>query len=216
MSAKPAAPFVARPQVEATHYRPSSYLTPKRMASIGYQLQLVATHFPAASVLEIGGGGGLARQLLREEGHEVLPIDLDPALRPDVVAALPDLPLRGDAVDCVLCCQVLEHMPWEASRAALREMYRVARKGAVISVPSVQRGVALVAFGPVRDGSRAIELPALGASRIRNRREHHWELGAGVSLAQFRAAIAEAGFAVAESFRPVTWMYHHFFVLKKS
>ena len=188
MSGK-SSPYVARPQVAAAHYRPSRYLTPKRMASIGHQLQAVATHFPGASVLEIGGGGGLTRQLLREEGHHVIASDLDPALRPDVLAALPRLPLR--------------------------DIHRVCTRGAVISVPTVRKAAALTVFGQVRDGSRSLELPSLGRGRVRNTKEHHWELEAGVRLRQFRAALDAAGFAVADSFRPASCMYHHFFVLEK-
>ena len=208
--------FKATPQVGADHYRPSAYLNPHRMASFGHQLSAVMNHFPGATLLEIGGGTGIVKQLLRLEGHPVWAMDLDPALSPDVVASLPRIPLRDACVDVVLCCQVLEHVPFEVACAALKEMRRIAKKGDVISVPSVRRWIALTVFSPGRNGSRLIGLPSLGRGRIRAPQEHHWELEANVSTSAFRSAIREAGFVIEKDFRPAANMYHHFFVLRTS
>lgn len=200
----------------ASHYRPSRYLSPRRMASIGWQLQLMAEHFPCGSNLEVGGGTGLARQLLTQEGFRVRTLDVDPALRPDVVGSVTQLPFADAAFDTILCCQVLEHVPWDASQLAMRELHRVCRTGGVISVPSVRRAAALVMIGPRRDGSRTVSGRNFGPAPLRHTREHYWELEAGVTERAFRDAIRATGFEIVRDLRPVTWMYHHFFVLRKA
>jgi SAM-dependent methyltransferase len=208
-------PQVGGIQVDASHYRPLEYLSPRRMASIGYQVQFMARHFPRAMVLEIGPGTGLATDLMRREGHAVTTLDIDPALHPTTAGSITRLPFADGAFDCVMCCQVLEHLPWEWSQVAIGEIFRVVRRGAVISVPSVRRMAAIVFTGPRRDGARTLPLFNFRRAPLRHTQEHYWEIAAGVKEREFRAALTRAGFTVAEELRPYTWMYHHFFVLTR-
>jgi SAM-dependent methyltransferase len=209
-----AASVTGRVQVNPGHYTPSHYLTPQRMASIGWQLRLMTDSFPRGSVLEVGRGSGLGRHLLEQEGFSVTSIDIDPALRPEIIAPISAIPIGNNAFDCFVCCQVLEHMPWQIAKDGLRELHRTCRLGGVLSVPTVSRLIALSVFGPRRDGFRVLgRLPSWGARR-RNSDEHSWELGAGLSLQEFREALKSTGFDVVCQLRSVTWFYHQFFVVK--
>jgi ubiquinone/menaquinone biosynthesis C-methylase UbiE len=52
-----------------------------------------------------------------------------------VVGSLTDLPFPDRSFDVVGCFEVLEHLPGDLPRRALSELARVARQGAVLSVP---------------------------------------------------------------------------------
>lgn len=197
------------------HYNPASYLSPTRMASIGYQIRFMNQHFPGANVLEVGVGSGLAAQLLRKLGHQVTTLDVDVELSPDVVGSVTEIPVETGAFASFLCCQVLEHLPWEDSRMALEEIRRVTKLGGVISVPTVRPRLGLRVY-PFRRGHPTRMLPGLWpkSRQLHTPDEHYWELGIGVSLRQFREACAEAAFQIVEELQPIENPYHHFFVLK--
>lgn len=93
----------------------------------------------AASVLDVGCGNGLLTERLR---HERFAVGVDrsryalmqfsaPRSRADVTA----LPFADGTFDCVVCAEVIEHLPLSMYRAALREMARVAKRYILITVP---------------------------------------------------------------------------------
>lgn len=89
----------------------------------------------ASNVLEVGPGSGMVTRWLRERGMTVRTVDIDPAVNPDDTASVTELPYDDEAFDAALCCEVLEHLPFDAVTAALSELRRVSRRGVVISVP---------------------------------------------------------------------------------
>ncbi len=97
------------------------------------------------SLLDVGCGEGMALKRLepllgRVRCHA---IDLDPAEVSDARKNLPfcqvsvgsayQIPLADNAVECVLCTEVLEHL--EQPERALAEFYRVTRRYAILTVP---------------------------------------------------------------------------------
>jgi SAM-dependent methyltransferase len=126
--------YIPTPQVERGHYWSRAYNTKERACSFWHQVDEVLDA-GGRTVLEIGPGSGIVTDWLRRSGLEVTTLDMDPSLAADVHGSVTELPFDNDAFDVILCSQVLEHMPWEAVRAALPELGRVAAKAAVISVP---------------------------------------------------------------------------------
>lgn len=204
-------------QVDAgTHYDPLVYLAPQRMASIAYQYTLMAKHFPGSRILEVGVGAGLTTTLLRKIGHEVATLDVDPELKPDLLGSVTEIPSAADGFDTVLCSQVLEHIPWDSVGMALREIARVAKVGAVISVPTNQPTWLFMKYDSKSYGTRRIRLGSRirKPMRVRNG-EHHWELEANVRTKSFRSLIVESGFEIENEIQPVENMFHHFLVIRK-
>lgn len=204
-------------QVDAeSHYNPASYLNPQRLASIGYQVQYLNRYFPKSKVLEVGVGTGLGAKFFKELGCEVSTLDVDSKLSPTVLGSVTEIPLADNAYESFVCCQVLEHLPWEEARKALRELHRVAVKGGIISVPAVSACLS-IRFFPFRRNPRSLTfpLPGLGSRKLHVPGEHHWELGRGVSLRQFLKELAEVGFVVKEQHRVVENPFHHFLVLDR-
>lgn len=55
---------------------------------------------------------------------------------PGVAGSIDDLGLRDGAADCVLCCEVLEHLPRPIFEAARLELARVSSRWVVVTVPN--------------------------------------------------------------------------------
>lgn len=121
-------------QVERSHYEFSRYMTKARWASVWHQLDEVIKQNPK-SVLEIGPGPGIFRNIAVNVGLNFKTLDLDPELNPDYIGSAVALPLFDNSFDVVCAFQVLEHMPFDTSMKALQEMCRVAKKNAIISLP---------------------------------------------------------------------------------
>ncbi|MEX2170567.1 MAG: class I SAM-dependent methyltransferase [Pirellulales bacterium] len=204
-------------QVDAeVHYDPMKYLRPERMASIGYQFRLMHEYFPKSRVLEVGAGAGLTTVILRQLGHEVQTLDVDEKLSPSILGSVTSIPCKDDSLDAFLCSQVLEHLPWNEAQVSIRELARVAKRGGVISVPTMRPCFGILMHAWRRHGARRFSLPSFGKPRIRCPDQHYWELGAGVTLDQFNSALKDAGFNIAYNEQPVLHLYHHFFVVTKT
>lgn len=116
------------------HYASRAYVTKERFCSFWHQIDEVRES-GARSVLEVGPGPGLVTDWIRECGIDVTTLDNDAELGPDLVGDATRLPLQDRSVDTVVCCQVLEHMPFEAAQRALGEFARVARTAVIVSLP---------------------------------------------------------------------------------
>jgi SAM-dependent methyltransferase len=126
--------YEPRPQVPTEHYWLRAYNTKERMCSYWHQVDEVLG-LDVGTVLEVGPGGGLVTDWLRRAGVQVTTLDMDPAVGADVQGSVSDMPLESGSFDAVMCCQVLEHLPFTDAEQALRELARVSRVGAVVSVP---------------------------------------------------------------------------------
>ena len=206
--------FRARVQVDEGFYHAAAYATPERFYSYGVQVQAVLGS-GAGSVLEVGPGPGVVRSFLCDAGVRVVSLDLDPATRPEVVADMIHLPVASNAVDTVLCCQVLEHVPYALAEKALGELRRVARGSAVVSVPDVTPYYYLDMAIPKLRISRRWSVPWHRPRPMAFDGQHHWSLGVGdVDVERFRASLGAAGWKVADELRPSANDYHRFFFLE--
>lgn len=132
-----------------------------------------------------------------------LTFDIDPRLNPDIEGSITENDLSDEFVDTVLCCQVLEHIPWEKVPTALSQIHRVAKLGAVISVPNVTRVASIRYFSSKRASARQYRLPFFKRTgqdiKVQND-FHYWELGANISEREFETLL-EAQFNIKHSLR---------------
>lgn len=203
-------------QVDRSHYDFQRYVGKDRWASLWHQLDEVMRLAPAR-VLEIGPGPGLFKAVAARLGVVVETLDLDPELRPDHVASATEMPFADASFDVVCAFQMLEHLPYERSLAAFREMLRVARTHVVISLPDA-RVMWRYAFHLPRRGVVQVLLPkpALGLREHRFDGEHHWEINKrGYALARVVADLTQAGGALEKTYRVPELPYHRFFVFRR-
>lgn len=204
------------PQVRPRHYAEANYYSKARLCAYWHQIDEVLRREPA-TVLEVGPGPGFVRDRLREQGLDVVTVDIDPALRPNVTAAAQTLPFADDAFDMVVCCQVLEHMPFAEVPGALGELARVADRAVLVSIPDQTLFFRFQVDLPMIGSWRwLVDKPKLFSGGVDHEfdGQHHWELGRkGTLPADFVAAAGQAGLAVGKSFRVFEAPFFRFYVL---
>lgn len=198
------------------HYS-HDYLAKGRLFSIAHQLDAALSLHPS-SVLEVGVGAGVAAAALRAAGVRVTTLDLQPELGPDLVGSVTAIPAEAGAFDAALCCQVLEHLPFDQFTVALRELRRVTRLGLVLSLPDVTPHWELAFALPGVRRKRVSLSPAWFPRRPRPEKlgklGHHWEIGyRGSTLPVVRREITAAGWRIARSWRVPEKAWHRFFLL---
>lgn len=201
-----------KPQVASEHYHRLGYDTRERWVSYAYQVWEVLRAEPERC-LEVGLGNGTVRDLIRARGVEVVTVDLDPALGPDLVGDARALPCADREFDVVLCAEVLEHLPLEEVPNALRELRRVARRRVVVSIPQTGRYCEL-AFRVPPWGKVGLMGRLPSWRRWRFDGQHYWEAGArGARLRDIRRMFRVEFRIVREYLLPEN-AYHRFYVLE--
>lgn len=96
-----------------------------------------------SSILDVGCGDGRITNRLISRYGKVCGLDISKeALKhvksDKVLGNLDSLQFRDRAFDLLLCCEVLEHLPFGIYEKALRELERVSKKYIIITVPNDQ------------------------------------------------------------------------------
>lgn len=204
-------------QVDKSHYNFSSYMDKRRWTSLWHQLNEVIAQKPD-SILEIGVGSGIFKNAAITFGLKVKTLDIDPELRPDYLASATDIPLPDYSVDVACAFQVLEHLPFDESMRALRELCRISRKSVIISLPDVETSWAstltIPKFGTLRF---VLPRPWFKLQPHKFDGEHHWEiskLGYDRKQVIFEISKAAPGFSL-RTYRVHENQYHRFFILER-
>ena len=184
------------------------YGTEKRIGQQWMQLELLRL-LEAQRVLEVGPAFGLVTALLDNAGYDVTTLDLvaAPFARPQLPHLTMDL-LRLDPAalrgfDAILCCETLEHLPWEAAPAVLRGFAASGARHLILSVPYEGLQLAIQLYlNPftARLGAQLKKLRFLKAFRPGpDPLGHKWEIGyRGRSVAAWESAIAGSGWRIRE------------------
>jgi 2-polyprenyl-3-methyl-5-hydroxy-6-metoxy-1,4-benzoquinol methylase len=133
------------PQVDINHYNPQNYDTFETWSHYWFQINAVLDMEPS-SVLEIGIGNGIITDYLRKQAKlNVTTFDIDPGLDPDVVGDVININryFGEGSFDVVICCQVLEHMPFEYFQSTVVKLSSLCKKGLVLGLPRYGRRLSL-------------------------------------------------------------------------
>ena len=208
---------VDNPQVPKDVYQKHAFDS-LRIESITEQLRQIC-YSGYTNILEIGVGAGFLRhcfKLFPQISHTT--IDIAEDLSPDYVGSVTNMPFEDGQFDVVLCCEVLEHMPFSDFLPAMKEIRRVARYKVILSLPDKTRhfGIALCF---ARLGWFKFEWnPARrqwAREPLKFTSEHYWEIGCKGTLGKdVVKKIKEAGFKIEKQYRLWKHDWHCFFILR--
>lgn len=160
-------------QVRPSHYD-ADYDSLDRFMSYWHQVSEASVL--GGRILEVGVGSGAVSAILRARGFEVVTLDFDEDLAPDVVADIRRMPIDIGAFDGAMACEVLEHLPWEDVPRALAELRRVVSRWALISVPISSPAIAVQGLVP-----NASHILRMAARRRWSVRDSLWALSQGAA-----------------------------------
>lgn len=168
-------------------YYSEVYLSLPQLYAQAFQIEQ-AYQMASKSVVEIGIGNGLVASMLRGAGMDVLTVDINPNLEPDICASFHELgrlSTEMERFDLVLCCEVLEHLPFEMIDACLATIARLG-SAAFITLPRARRafGFSLACWLPRMAPRRLAWF--VDSPRIKRRfsEGHCWELGSSAATSE--------------------------------
>ncbi len=116
------------------------YYSAKRIGQQWIQVNLLKD-IPVRKVLEVGPYMGLVTAMLDNAGYEVTTLDVLPRAferppRPHISVDLVGLePTVIAGFDAILCCETLEHLPWEEVDGVLETFRDSGARYLIVSVP---------------------------------------------------------------------------------
>ena len=202
-------------QVKPSHYN-NNYDTKERFCSYWHQIHEIVSLNPK-KVLEIGVGNSFVSNYLKQKGFNVVSVDIDRKLRPNLAGSILNIPFSYEKFDVVACYEVLEHLPYVYFEKAISEIFRVSSLHALLSLPDANRCYRIQLQIPkIGYLKKLIPSPYLKKPIHHFDGQHYWEIGKnGYPLSKIIADITKAKFNVIETYRIFEIPYHRFFQLKK-
>ena len=189
-------------QISANHYFNLDYVSQGRWFNYFLQIKNVLLISKIGdNILEVGKGNGMVSSVLEKMNLTIKTLDIDEALKPDIVSSILETPCQNSEFDTVLAAEILEHIPFNLFEKALKEIFRISKKYAVISIPHI--GVVIkinIKIPLIKEVSIFFKIPYFWKKHIFNG-QHYWEVGKrGFSLNKIRKEIHSAGWKINKEF----------------
>jgi SAM-dependent methyltransferase len=198
------------------------YVRKERWISYYHQInEIVLSTINASScqcsILEVGSLMNMLRVICKEMLHYNYE-SMDIMGTADHIGSVTEMPFPNEKYDIVVCFQTLEHLPFENFEKALSELFRVAKKSVIISLPDAGKYIKLHIPGICemklfkRPFSKAIK------HEFNKKDCHYWEINKkGYEIKKIVEAIIRVGkkynYRLDKSYRIWENPYHHFFIL---
>lgn len=176
-----------------SEYFSESYFAISQLLSLATQVSDVHS-MGRKKILEIGIGNGFTSRFLRDAGFDVKTADINPDLHPDFCCSLEDLPkvLTTGGFELVVCCEVLEHLPFEGFEKTL-EMFRLIAPDLYLTLPNCSRTFGfggLINLPLLAPQLFSFQIPTFSKRKIME--GHYWELGSSseTSVHKVREALS--------------------------
>lgn len=168
--------------LEREVYFSDHYFSLQQLCSFAQQIHQIYKLRPQ-SMLEIGIGNGFTSTYFRMAGIAVSTVDINPRLKPDIVAPidkLPNIPALADKkFDLVVCCEVLEHMPFDKFEESIA-ICRGCASRLFLTLPAYKRWYGISGFARLRGREiRRFKIGWRAHDKFKDLEasQHFWEIG---------------------------------------
>jgi ubiquinone/menaquinone biosynthesis C-methylase UbiE len=198
------------------HYLSRGFNSKERFNSYWHQQDEILSLFPK-KVLEVGIGNGFVSSFIKKSGIEMVTLDIERELAPDITGTVLDLPIKNNVFQVVTCFQVLEHMPYKSMVKALNELYRISNRYVILSLPDVRPVYRInIEFPRIKPIKLMIPHPVKKIVTQKSTRDHKWEIGLrNYPLNKIVADLINSGFSLIKNYRIFESFNHRMFVLEK-
>jgi hypothetical protein len=196
-----------------SHYRFENYLQMPRWNSYWHQVDETLAFHPETALI-VGAGDNLVGKILETYGVRISTLDTDESLNPDFHGNITDADaiLHGQRFDVALCCQVLEHLPFDLFAAALQKL-SAAAPHVILSLPYVAGKYGFeIRLPPNIHVAKYFYVQKLFKT-WQPSGEHLWEVGYKGFSRQKITRIIQHCFTVEKIFVAQNNPYHLFFIL---
>lgn len=209
-------------QVDTAHYDFLNYVKQDRWNSY-YQQIFEALNCKGKSILYIGAGDGIVTDILRKCGKNVKTLDFDKNLKPDYIGSVTDIKkvLGKDKFDVILCCQVLEHIPFSEFENTIKQLSEYTKEKLILSLPNRNKRYRFAFTIPKIGYYQKVLLCKKHFSEQWNidkqgHGEHYWEIDAkGCPTRKKIRNIVKKYFSSLKFYTLFENPYHMFFILEK-
>lgn len=199
------------------HYSFEHYVSKARWSSYRIQIQQLLS-LGVSRILLVGKGDGIVAAALQQCGLQVKTVDIDPTLQPDYLCSIDQLEqhICDAQFDCVVCCQVLEHLPFDRLEFCLTQLQHSTQRYCVVSLPQKVFRIGFGFFIQTRRIGWDFVVRRQGVKLPYNSTiGHYWEIGSqGASLPKVEQTIGTY-FGILHRFNNPDFTYHRFYVLEK-
>jgi hypothetical protein len=203
-------------QVDASHYDFQTYTDLPRWTSYWHQITETLALAPKTALI-VGLGDNIVYEILtRVGGGKFYTFDFDKNLHPDFEGDVVNIDgiLGERKFDVILCCQVLEHLPYEKFEDILRQMERHA-DNVIISLPCSAMQYGFKVKLPLIKTVKVNIYIHKFFKRYKFNGEHYWEIGTRGYTRRSILRSMKKFFTVEKWYvAPYNW-YHVFFILRK-
>ncbi|MDI6602617.1 MAG: methyltransferase domain-containing protein [Patescibacteria group bacterium] len=183
--------------------------------------------FNPKNILEIGAGSEVVKNCLKNFVEDYKVMDVNQKLNPDILSDLRELkPELKEKFDCLICAEVLEHMPFDDLEKNLRNISQYLRKAgkALVTTPHREKRIAIISplshqkplmicLPPGIHTPKGYYYRWLKRKKITKDPHHCWEIGMdGIKKNDVEKIIKKVGFDI-EKFMKL--LYVDFWVLRK-
>lgn len=207
-------------QVKNGHYDFSKYVALNRWDSYYYQLENALTP-NINSILLIGIGDNIVPSILKQFGKKVTLFDFDSKLNPDIEGSVLEInKLVKEKYDLIICCQVLEHMPFSNFEKTIKKFSKISNK-VILSLPYCNSNIltSKIKLPKIKTIKIKLLIPKILLKGFRlekeGNHEHYWEVGIKNSRKKDIRNILKKYYKIKKEFNPIENTYHIFYILEK-
>lgn len=204
-------------QVSKEHYNFIDYVKKDRWISYYHQIEEALKANPS-NILLIGVGDGIVPGIIKHSSNvECKTFDFDAELNPTYCGDIRNIDqIVTETFDVIMCCQVLEHLPWEAFDETLEKLCKICRKKLILSLPchSYYGMVYLSVPGIIFKKFYTLKRFWYESYHFKYNGEHYWEVDTKDYNKTKIIHVIENYFNIIEHYRDYGNPYHWFLILE--